>query len=157
MTSSTQVRAPRQAPANATMRDKLRDPAWQAFTLLRTVLGVAFLATGIDKFFNLLAYWPAYLAPVAYGDAPLGGQPFMYMVGVMEIGIGIAVLVVPRYGSLLFAGWLLLIIANLLLVGGFNDIAVRDFGLAVAALALFRLTFHRTPIASHRKQEYSHA
>lgn len=145
------------AKASIPLRDKLRDPVWQAFELLRVVLGVAFLITGIDKFFNFLAYWPAYLAPVAYGDAPLGGQPFMYMVGVIEIVIGILVILLPRYGSLLLAGWLILIIANLLIVGGFNDIALRDLGLAVAGLALFRLTFYRKQVAADKEQEYSNA
>ena len=97
----------------------------------------------MDKFFNILVYWPQYLAPVAYGDAPLGGQPFMYMVGGIEIALAITVLLWPRIGSLLFAGWLGLIILNLLLVGGFNDIPVRDLGLLVAFLALFRLSSYR--------------
>lgn len=146
-----------QATDRASVRDKIRDPAWQAATILRVVLAVAALATGTDKFFNILTYWPAYLAPVANGDAPLGGQPFMYMVGVIEISLGLLIVFLPRYGSLLFGGWLLLIILNLLLVGNFDDIALRDFGLAAASLALFRLTFHHTSHAEPREQEYSHA
>lgn len=145
------------ATAKAATRDKLRDPVWQSATLLRVVLGVAALVTGTDKFFNILTNWSMYLAPVAYGDAPLGGQPFMYMVGVIEISLGLLIIFLPRYGSLLFAGWLGLIILNLFLVGSFDDIALRDFGLVAASLALFRLTFYRTPIPVDTEQENSHA
>jgi uncharacterized membrane protein len=117
-----------------------RDPAWQAFALLRTVFTVAPILFGLDKFFNLLTDWPAYLAQIVTDIVPLTGQQFMYVVGVVEIIAGIAVLVVPRYGSLLVAAWLAGIIVNLLLVPGFYDVALRDFGLFVAALALFRLS-----------------
>ena len=134
-----------------TMTDR-RDPAWQAFTLLRTVFTIAPIVFGLDKFFNLLTDWPAYLAPIVTDTLPLSAQQFMSIVGVIEIIAGLAVLVVPRYGSLLVAAWLAGIIVNLLLIPGYFDVALRDFGLFVAALALFRLSFHRTTSAVVNKQ-----
>ena len=126
---------------NETVRGSLltRDPAWQAFALLRTVFVVAPLLFGIDKFLNLLTDWPSYLAPIVTDILPLTAQQFMYAVGVIEIVAGIAVLVTPRWGALLVAAWLAGIVVNLLLIPGYFDVALRDFGLFVAALALFRL------------------
>jgi uncharacterized membrane protein len=114
-------------------------PARQAFLLLRTVFTVAPILFGLDKFANLLTDWPRYLAPVIDDVVPGTAQQAMYAVGVVEILAGVAVAVVPRYGALLVAGWLAGIIANLLLLAGHGDIALRDFGLSVAALALSRL------------------
>ncbi|MFF1251203.1 hypothetical protein ACFVYC_01710 [Pseudarthrobacter sp. NPDC058329] len=116
------------------------DPAQQAFLLLRTVFTVAPLVFGLDKFTNLLADWTIYLAPQATALVPLPAQSLMYAVGVVEILAGIAVAVRPRFGSLLVAAWLAGIIINLLLLGAFFDVALRDFGLLVGALALNRLS-----------------
>jgi hypothetical protein len=129
-----EVTAPR---AGASLRS---DPGWQAFAMLRTVFTIAPIAFGLDKFFNLLTDWPQYLAPIVTDVLPLTGQQFMYIVGVVEIVAGICVFFLPRFGSLLVAAWLAGIIVNLLLVPGFFDVALRDFGLFVAALALFRLS-----------------
>jgi uncharacterized membrane protein YphA (DoxX/SURF4 family) len=112
----------------------------QAFLLLRTVFTVAPILFGLDKFTNLLTDWTIYLAPVATAVVPVSAQTFMYIVGVVEIIAGIAVAVRPRFGSLLVAVWLLGIIMNLLVLGGFYDVALRDFGLLVGALALNRLS-----------------
>ena len=144
------------ATETATGREKLRDPAWQVFMLLRTVLAIAPLVTGVDKFFNLITYWPKYLAPVATDIAPLGGQPFMYVVGVLEIALGLLVLTFPRYGAPMLSAWLAFIIVNLLLVGGYLDVALRDFGLSTAAVALFLLTVYRTPRGAVDEQENRH-
>ncbi|WP_457962942.1 hypothetical protein M1E17_15835 [Arthrobacter sp. D1-29] len=116
------------------------EPARQAFLLLRTVFTVAPILFGLDKFTNLLTDWTMYLAPVATSVVPLPAQTFMYVVGVVEIIAGIAVAVRPRFGSLLVAVWLLGIIVNLLILGSFYDVALRDFGLLVGALALNRLS-----------------
>ncbi len=140
MTATTNTAA-RTATDTQTSSARHRDPAWQAFALLRTVFTIAPLAFGLDKFFNILVDWPSYLAPVAANMVLISPQQFMYIVGVIEIVAGIAVLVVPRYGSLLVAVWLAGIIVNLLLIPDFFDVALRDFGLFVAALALFRLSF----------------
>ena len=112
----------------------------QAFLLLRTVFTVAPIVFGLDKFTNLLVDWTIYLAPVATSIVPLPAQTIMYVVGVVEVVAGIAVAVRPRFGSLLVAVWLLGIIVNLLVLGGFYDVALRDFGLLVGALALNRLS-----------------
>ncbi|MGM9472102.1 hypothetical protein ACS5PJ_08865 [Pseudarthrobacter sp. YS3] len=115
-------------------------PDRQAFFLLRTVFTVAPIIFGLDKFTNILADWTIYLAPVATSVVPVPAQTFMYVVGVVEIVAGIAVAVRPRFGSLLVAVWLLGIIVNLLVLGSFYDVALRDFGLMVAAVALNRLS-----------------
>jgi uncharacterized membrane protein YphA (DoxX/SURF4 family) len=112
----------------------------QAFLLLRTVFTVAPILFGLDKFSNLLTDWTMYLAPVATSVIPVPAQTFMYVVGVVEIIAGLAVAFRPRFGSLLVAAWLLGIIVNLLVLGSFFDVALRDFGLLVGALALNRLS-----------------
>ncbi|MDQ0768529.1 putative membrane protein YphA (DoxX/SURF4 family) [Pseudarthrobacter defluvii] len=112
----------------------------QAFLLLRTVFTVAPILFGLDKFTNILTDWTVYLAPQATAVVPLAPQTFMYVVGVVEIIAGLAVALRPKYGSLLVAAWLAGIIVNLLLLGSFYDVALRDFGLLVAALALNRLS-----------------
>jgi len=115
------------------------DPSRQAFLLLRTVFTVAPIAFGLDKFANVLVDWPRYLAPVINDLVPGTGQQAMYAVGVIEVIAGLAVAILPRYGALLVAAWLAGIIVNLLLIPGYYDIALRDFGLLVAALTLSRL------------------
>jgi hypothetical protein len=114
-------------------------PADQAYYLLRTLYVVAPILFGLDKFFNLLTYWPDYLAPVATTVVPVGAQAFMYGVGVVEVVAGLVVAWKPRWGSLVVALWLLGIIVNLLILGHGFDVALRDFGLLVGALALNRL------------------
>lgn len=115
-------------------------PARQAFLLLRTVFTVAPVLFGLDKFTNILTHWTVYLAPQATAVVPLPAQTFMYIVGVVEIIAGVAVAVRPKYGSLIVAAWLAGIIINLLLLGSFYDVALRDFGLLAGALALNRLS-----------------
>ena len=112
----------------------------QAFLLLRTVFTVAPILFGLDKFTNILTHWTVYLAPQATSVVPLTPQTFMYVVGVVEIIAGLIVAVRPKYGSLVVAVWLAGIIINLLLLGSFYDVALRDFGLLVGALALNRLS-----------------
>ena len=117
-----------------------RDPAAQAFLMLRIAFTVAPILFGIDKFAEVLTdNWPVYLASEFNDILPGSAQDGMYIVGVVEIVAGLVVLVAPRFGGLLVAGWLAGIIVSLLLVGGFGDIALRDFGLLLAALTLSRL------------------
>ena len=116
------------------------EPVRQAFLLLRTVFTVAPVIFGLDKFTNILADWTVYLAPQATAIIPLPAQTIMYAVGVVEIAAGVLVAVRPRIGSLVVAAWLAGIIVNLLLLGSFYDVALRDFGLLVGALALNRLS-----------------
>jgi hypothetical protein len=115
------------------------DPAYQAFFLLRTVFTVAPILVGLDKFTNWLVDWPMYLAPWINDIVPGTAQQAMYAVGVVEIVAGVVVALSPRFGGLLVAAWLGGIIVSLLSIPGFYDIAVRDFGLLVAAVALSRL------------------
>jgi hypothetical protein len=116
------------------------DPVNQAFTLLRIGFVVLPILMGLDKFFEVMNdNWPMYLASEFNDVIPGDAQDAMYIVGGVEILAGLIVLVTPRFGGLLVAGWLAGIIASLLLVGGYGDIALRDFGLLLAALTLFRL------------------
>ena len=117
-----------------------RDPAAQAFMLLRIAFTVAPILFGLDKFAEVLTDdWARYLAPAFDDIIPGSAQDAMYLVGGVEILAGLVVLVSPRFGGLLVAGWLAGIIVSLLLVGGYGDIALRDFGLLLAAVTLARL------------------
>src|SRR5512138_71122 len=130
------------APGSATisrLAGRAGDPAQQALLLLRTVFTVAPIAFGLDKFFNLLTDWPGYLAPFVDRLVPGTAQQAMYGVGVIEIAAGLLVAVRPKYGAIVVAAWLAGIIVNLLILGDYYDVALRDFGLFVAALALWRL------------------
>jgi hypothetical protein len=111
----------------------------QAFRLLRTVFTVAPILFGLDKFAGLLTDWERYLAPSIDRIVPGTAHQAMLVVGVVEIAAGLLVAVVPRVGWYVVAAWLLAIILNLLLVGDYYDVALRDFGLLVSALALARL------------------
>ncbi|MGH3979196.1 MAG: hypothetical protein ACRDRZ_09385 [Pseudonocardiaceae bacterium] len=126
-------------------RTSLSDPAYQAFLVLRTMFTVAPILFGLDKFANLLVDWPAYLAPWINDLVPGTAQQAMYAVGVVEVVAGLVVALVPRFGGWLVAIWLAAIIVNLLTIPGFYDIALRDFGLLVAAVALARLAARYTP------------
>jgi hypothetical protein len=117
--------------------DGRTDPAWVA---LKLGFGLLALLAGLDKFFNLLTFWPDYVSPAAAALLPVGPQQFLYAVGVIEIAVGAAIL--TRWtvlGSYVAAVWLLSIAANLVLAGDF-DIAVRDVVLAIGAFTLARLT-----------------
>jgi hypothetical protein len=129
-----------------------RDPAAQAFLLLRIAFTVAPILFGLDKFAGVLTDdWTRYFAGQFDAILPGSAQDGMYIVGAVEVIAGLVVLVAPRFGGLLVAGWLGGIIVSLLLVGGYGDIALRDFGLLLGALTLARLASadfsHR---ASHR-------
>ena len=115
------------------------DPVYQSFTLLRIGFTVAPIVFGLDKFFNVLVNWEQYLAPWINRLIPGTASDFMYVVGAVEIIAGIVVALKPRYGGYLVAAWLAGIIVNLLTYSGYYDIALRDFGLLLAALTLARL------------------
>jgi hypothetical protein len=117
----------------------LRDPAFQAFTMLRTVFTVAPIVFGVDKFFDVLTHWSAYLAPRVDDLVPGSAHQAMLAVGVVEVVAGLVVAVRPDIGGYVVAAWLAGIIGNLLLIPGYYDVALRDFGLLVAALSLARL------------------
>lgn len=115
------------------------DPSERSYILLKTVFTVAPILFGLDKFFNILTEWPGYLAPWINDIFPGDASFAMYVVGVVEIIAGILVAVMPRWGGYVVALWLAGIIVNLLTYSGYYDVALRDFGLFVAALALAQL------------------
>ena len=120
------------------MCEGLGIPALQAFKLLQIGFTVAPILFGLDKFLNLLVDWTQYLAPLLANVVPAG--PFMMILGIIEIVAGLLVLYKPRIGAYVVAIWLLGIIINLLLIPGYFDVALRDFGLLLGALALARLS-----------------
>jgi uncharacterized membrane protein YphA (DoxX/SURF4 family) len=122
-----------------------RDAGYQAYLMLRLAFTVAPIAFGLDKFFNVLVDWPIYLAPWINDIVPGSGQDFMYLVGAVEILAGVLVAIKPRYGAPVVAGWLAGVVLNLLTVPGFYDVALRDFGLLLAALTLTRLAVSYDP------------
>jgi uncharacterized membrane protein YphA (DoxX/SURF4 family) len=126
-------------------RTTAAEPARQAFLLLRTVFTVAPIVFGLDKFANVLTDWPQYLAPWIDDIVPGTAQQAMYAVGVVEVLAGVLVAVLPRIGAWVVAAWLAGIIVNLLTIPGFYDIALRDFGLLVGAVALARLAAQYAP------------
>lgn len=113
--------------------------AYQAYWLLYIALIVAPIVAGLDKFTHLLVDWDQYLAPAVAGMLPVHGHVFMQMVGVIEIVAGLLVAWRPAIGGYVVAVWLWGIILNLLLGRGYYDIALRDLGLSLGALALARL------------------
>ncbi len=133
------------------MATMARDIAWpsryadQAFQILRFTFTVAPIIAGLDKFVRLLANWEMYLAPQIAGILPVPPQTFMMIVGVVEVIAGAIVAFRPQIGGWIVAVWLWGIILNLLISGSFYDIALRDFGLSLAALSLARLAVLRRP------------
>jgi hypothetical protein len=153
----TIVRTERERPIVAgrfgPLRGDVRSPGFQAFLLLWIAFTVAPILFGIDKFFNWMTFWPQYLwagFPHLFGH--VSSLHFMYAVGVVEIIAGVLVFLLPRFAPYVVAGWLGGIILNLVIIsaasGGhvvFWDIALRDFGLLLAALALARLAVTYAP------------
>lgn len=139
------------APApTATLAERLKDPTYSAYFALRVVFTVAPILFGLDKFFNLLTHpyhWgELYLANWINDIVPGNADQCMYVVGVIEIVAGILVAVAPRIGAWVVVAWLAGIIIDLLTLSGHYDVALRDFGLLVGAVALGRLAqgFHTT-------------
>jgi len=115
-------------------------PVRQAYFLLRFVFVIAPIVAGLDKFFHFLTNWNQYISP--FLSKFLGGHDsgFMMLVGVIEIVAGLGVLLKPKIFSYIVALWLALIIVNLVMLHNFYDIALRDLGLCLAALAMGRLS-----------------
>ena len=124
--------------AGAATADGVGSPAYQAFRILQVGFVAAPIIAGLDKFFNYLVDWEMYLAPFI-GDLIAPGV-FMAIVGVVEIVAGIGAALKPRIFAYVVSAWLVGIIINLLMIPGFYDIALRDLGLALGALALGRLS-----------------
>src|SRR5690242_20539620 len=118
--------------------DNRLNTTWWA---LRLLFGFVPIAAGLDKFFNLLTNWEAYLNPLATRVIPVSPTTFMHIVGIVEIVAGVIVLThFTKIGAYVVMAWLLAIALNLLTMGKFLDVAVRDLGLAVAAFSLAQLT-----------------
>src|SRR5438128_1425121 len=117
------------------MEQNIKAPAHQAYVLLRIVFVLAPIVAGLDKFFDLLVDWDKYLAPMFGG----WGHSLMLLVGVVEVIAGLGVYFKPRIFANIVGLWLILIIINLLMLGNYYDIALRDFGLCLSAFALGRL------------------
>ena len=117
-----------------------RNSSYQAYQILHIAFTVAPILMGIDKFLGLLVNWDQYLP--AFANTMLGGHghEFMYIVGAVEIGAGVGVFIKPKIFAYVVAAWLGLIIVNLLMIPGYYDVALRDFGLLLSALALGRLS-----------------
>lgn len=126
-------------PSERASSARAHSPAYQAYLLLYAGFIAAPLIAGVDKFFHFLVNWDQYLAPRIAGILPVPGHTFMLAVGVIEIVAAAIVAARPRFGAYVVAVWLWGIIVNLLLVPGFFDIALRDFGLSLGAVALGRL------------------
>ncbi|HEY3728160.1 MAG TPA: hypothetical protein VGL51_13350 [Solirubrobacteraceae bacterium] len=122
-----------------------RDPAYQAFLLLRVGFTALPIIMGLDKFSNTLVDWERYLAPWIHHLSPLSATGTMHVVGAIEIVAGLAVAIKPRYAAYVVAAWLAGIITNLLSYSGYYDVALRDFGLMLSALTLGRLASRYDP------------
>jgi hypothetical protein len=120
-------------------RAAIDNPAYQAFLTLRVGFVVAPILFGVDKFTNLLVDWTTYLAPAVDRLVPGSAHSAMLAVGVVEVVAGLVVAVRPKVGGYLVAAWLAGIIGNLLLLGSHYDVALRDLGLLLGAVALARL------------------
>ncbi len=146
MTNTLKTRPATQRP----LPFKRSEPGREAFWLLRIGFTVAPILFGADKFAHVLANWDKYLAPRISDHLPGTPHQAMYFVGIIEIVAGLVVALRPRFGGYLVAAWLTGIIVNLLLIPGFYDVALRDFGLLIAAVALARsaTAFDGSPAAA---------
>ena len=115
-------------------------PAYRAYQILYIGFIVAPALAGLDKFTYVLTNWDQYLAPAIERMLPVPGHTFMLLVGIVEMAAAVLVAARPRIGAYVVATWLIGIILNLLLIPGYFDVALRDFGLALGALALARLS-----------------
>lgn len=119
------------------MNRKLNASWWA----LRIGLGVAPFLAGLDKFFNLLTDWKVYLNPLALRLVPVDPATFLHAVGVIEMVVGLAILTRwTRLGAYVAGAWLVGIALNLVTMGAFFDVAVRDLLIALAAFTLAQLS-----------------
>jgi len=118
----------------------LHNPTYQAYQVLHWGFVAAPVIAGADKFLHLLTNWDQYLAPALARFSPLGTHGTMLVVGAVEVAAGLVVAVKPRLGATVVAAWLAGIILDLLLLGSFYDVALRDLGLLLGALALRSLS-----------------
>ena len=146
----TQLRLSRPAHGPVTDAYDVHTPAGQAYRLLRTVFTIAPIVFGLDKYAGLLTDWEHYLAPWVNDLVPGTAHQAMLAVGVVEVLAGLLVAVRPDLGAWVVAAWLAGIIVNLVTMGDYLDVALRDFGLLVAAVALARLAHGARTAAGDR-------
>jgi hypothetical protein len=121
------------------------DPAYHAYLILYVGFAVLPIVAGVDKFFDVLTGWDTYLAPIVPQTLQISPHTFMMIVGVIEIVAGLLVAWRPRWAAYIVAAWLAGIIANLFVLSAQTgtpayDVALRDFGLLLGALALGRIS-----------------
>lgn len=119
---------------------EVKSVGYQAYRILQLGFVVAPIVAGLDKFFHLLVNWDQYLPSVVNNMTGGRGHQLMLVVGVIEIVAGIGVALKPKIFAYVVAAWLALIIVNLLMIPGYFDVALRDVGLMLGALALARLS-----------------
>jgi uncharacterized membrane protein YphA (DoxX/SURF4 family) len=118
--------------------DQRLNSSWWA---LRIGLGLAPFLAGLDKFFNLLTNWKMYLNPLALRVVPVDPSTFMRAIGLIEMIVGLAILTRwTRLGAYVATAWLVCIALNLVTMGAYLDVAVRDLLIAISAFTLARLT-----------------
>jgi uncharacterized membrane protein YphA (DoxX/SURF4 family) len=131
------------------MWDDRVESTWKT---LRAVFVAVPIAAGVDKFLHLLADWEVYLSPLARDLVPMSPLAFMRVVGIVEIAAGVLVLFAPRVGAYVVAAWLASIAVNLVTIGGFLDVAVRDVVMAISAFCLARLSEARARVRSPERR-----
>jgi uncharacterized membrane protein YphA (DoxX/SURF4 family) len=131
------------------MWDDRVESTWKT---LRAVFVAVPIAAGVDKFLHLLADWEVYLSPLARDLVPMSPLAFMRVVGIVEIAAGVLVLFAPRIGAYVVAAWLASIAVNLVTIGGFLDVAVRDVVMAISAFCLARLSEARARVRSPERR-----
>jgi len=119
---------------------RVSSPSYQAYQILHIAFTAAPIVAGVDKFYHFLTNWEMYVSPIVPRLLGISAHSFMLGVGVIEIIAGFIVAVAPRIGGWIVGLWLCGIIVNLLMIPGYFDIALRDFGLALGAFALARLS-----------------
>jgi hypothetical protein len=131
---------PAAAAFSSDAKTRVSSHGYQAYQILRLGFIVAPIVAGLDKFFHLLVNWDQYLPPFVNSLTGGHGHELMLAVGVIEIAAGLGVAFKPKVFAYVVSAWLLLIVVNLLMIPGYFDVALRDFGLALGALALARLS-----------------
>jgi len=121
-------------------RVRVESPSYQAYQILHLAFTIAPLIAGADKFFHWLVNWDQYLAPVVSSTLGINAHTFMLGAGAVEMLAGLLVAIAPRIGGWVVGAWLCGIIVNLLMMGSYLDVALRDLGLALGAFALARLS-----------------
>lgn len=150
MATTTEARGEARTAGAPSARSGLGDPAYQAYLLLWVGFSLAPVLFGVDKFFDWMVDWDLYLWSGIADAVNMSAGDLMLIVGGIEIAAGILVFLRPAWFAYVVAGWLAGIVTNLVIASldgpfEFWDIALRDFGLMIGALALARLATRFDP------------